>query len=145
MPGFPSHTLTEWLGIARKANDEGLGFSILPSAAQHYIKQVEALVGVPCTSVGLVLIGMLPSTARIDLPIDNIQKVETPGMFEGAVAQLEERLVCNQKAGGSNPPVSTRINLTLKTTKLTIDKPIQNQVVNFWFSIIVNVCAPCWP
>ena len=53
MPGFPSHTLTEWLGIARKANDEGLGYSILPSAAQHYIKQVEALVGVPCTSVGV--------------------------------------------------------------------------------------------
>ena len=53
MPGFPSHTLTEGLGIARKANDEKLGFSILPSAAQHYIKQVEALVGVPCTSVGV--------------------------------------------------------------------------------------------
>ena len=53
MPGFPSHSLTEWLGIAKKANDEGLGYSVLPSAAQHYIKQVENLVGVPCTSVGV--------------------------------------------------------------------------------------------
>ena len=53
MPGFPSHSLVEWLGIAKKANDEGLGYSILPSAAQHYIKQIENLVGVPCTSVGV--------------------------------------------------------------------------------------------
>ena len=53
MPGFPSHSLAEWLGIAKKANDEGLGYSILPSAAQHYIKQIENLVGVPCTSVGV--------------------------------------------------------------------------------------------
>jgi len=53
MPGFPSHSLAEWLGIAKKANDEGLGYSVLPSAAQHYIKQIENLVGVPCTSVGV--------------------------------------------------------------------------------------------
>ena len=53
MPGFPSHSLAEWLGIAKKANDEGLGYSVLPSAAQHYIKQIESLVGVPCTSVGV--------------------------------------------------------------------------------------------
>ena len=53
MPGFPSQTLTEWLGIAKKANDEGKGFSALPSAAQHYISQLETLVGVPCTSVGV--------------------------------------------------------------------------------------------
>ena len=53
MPGFPSQTLVEWLGIAKKANDENLGYSILPSAAQHYIKQIEAIVGVPCTSVGV--------------------------------------------------------------------------------------------
>jgi adenylosuccinate synthase len=53
MPGFPSQTLTEWLGIAKKANSEGKGFSALPSAAQHYIKQLETLVGVPCTSVGV--------------------------------------------------------------------------------------------
>ena len=53
MPGFPSHSLAEWLGIAKKANDEGLGYSVLPSAAQHYIKQIDNLVGVPCTSVGV--------------------------------------------------------------------------------------------
>ena len=53
MPGFPSHTLAEWLGIAKKANDEHLGYSVLPSAAQHYIKQIETLVGVPCTTVGV--------------------------------------------------------------------------------------------
>ena len=53
MPGFPSHTLVEWLGIAKKANDEKLGFSILPIAAQQYIKRIEAIVGVPCTSVGV--------------------------------------------------------------------------------------------
>ena len=53
MPGFPSHSLVEWLGIAKKANDESLGYSVLPSAAQHYIKQIENLVGVPCTSVGV--------------------------------------------------------------------------------------------
>ena len=32
--------------------------------------------------------------------------VRTDG-YEGRLAQLEERLVCNQKAGGSNPPAST--------------------------------------
>ena len=53
MPGFPSQTLVEWLGIAKKANDEQLGFSILPTAAQQYIKRLEAIVGVPCTSVGV--------------------------------------------------------------------------------------------
>ena len=53
MPGFPSHSLAEWLGIAKKANEESLGYSVLPSAAQHYIKQIENLVGVPCTSVGV--------------------------------------------------------------------------------------------
>ena len=53
MPGFPSHTLIEWLGIAKKANDENLGFSILPTAAQQYIKRIEAIVGVPCSSVGV--------------------------------------------------------------------------------------------
>ena len=53
MPGFPSHTLDEWLGIAKKANDEGQGYASLPAAAQQYIKKVEAIVGVPCTSVGV--------------------------------------------------------------------------------------------
>ena len=53
MPGLPSHTLDEWLSIAKKANSEGLGYSALPSAAQLYIKKVEAIVGVPCTSIGV--------------------------------------------------------------------------------------------
>ena len=41
--------------------------------------------------------------------IDNNQKVKTLRTTWGRLAQLEERLVCNQKAGGSNPPVSTII------------------------------------
>ena len=53
MPGFPSHSLEEWLGMAKKANKDGMGFAALPSAAQQYIKKVEAIVGVPCTSVGV--------------------------------------------------------------------------------------------
>ena len=53
MPGFPSHTLDEWLNIAKRANEEGQGYAALPSAAQQYIKKVEAIVGVPCTSVGV--------------------------------------------------------------------------------------------
>ena len=32
MPGFASHSLEEWLGISRKCNSEGLGFSGLPAA-----------------------------------------------------------------------------------------------------------------
>ena len=31
----------------------------------------------------------------------------SPLGLQGRLAQLEERLVCNQKAGGSNPPAST--------------------------------------
>ena len=31
----------------------------------------------------------------------------SPQGLQGRLAQLEERLVCNQKAGGSNPPAST--------------------------------------
>ena len=53
MPGFPGHSLEEWLSIAKKANSEGTGFNALPSSAQLYIKKIEALVGVPCTSVGV--------------------------------------------------------------------------------------------
>ncbi len=53
MPGFPSHSLEEWLGMAKKANQDGMGYAALPSAAQQYIKKVEAIVGVPCTSVGV--------------------------------------------------------------------------------------------
>ena len=53
MPGFPGHSLEEWLAIAKKANTEGAGYAALPTADQLYIKKIEALVGVPCTSVGV--------------------------------------------------------------------------------------------
>lgn len=53
VPGFPAHSLAEWLDIAREANSSGKGIEALPSAAQHYIKQIEAIVGVKCTSVGV--------------------------------------------------------------------------------------------
>jgi adenylosuccinate synthase len=53
MPGFPGHSLEEWLMIAKKANNDGVGFATLPTSAQLYIKKIEALVGVECTSVGV--------------------------------------------------------------------------------------------
>ncbi len=53
VPGFPAHSLAEWLDIAREANSSGKGIEALPSAAQYYIKQIEAIVGVKCTSVGV--------------------------------------------------------------------------------------------
>jgi adenylosuccinate synthase len=53
VPGFPAHSLAEWLDIAREANSSGKGIEALPSAAQHYIKQIEAIVGVKCTSIGV--------------------------------------------------------------------------------------------
>lgn len=53
MPGFPGYSLAEWLEIAKKANSQGTGFKALPAAAQNYIAKLEALMGVPCTSVGV--------------------------------------------------------------------------------------------
>jgi len=53
MPGFPGHSLSEWLDIAKKANSDGVGFNALPAAAQNYIAKLEALMGVPCTSIGV--------------------------------------------------------------------------------------------
>ena len=53
MPGFPELNLESWLGIARKANENGDGYSSLPSAAQSYIRHVEDLLGVPISSVGV--------------------------------------------------------------------------------------------
>jgi adenylosuccinate synthase len=53
MPGFPSMTTSEWLGLATKANAEGMGLAALPSAAQAYVKKLEALLGVPVSSVGV--------------------------------------------------------------------------------------------
>ena len=53
MPGFASYSLEEWLEIAKKANNDGLGYSALPAAAQNYITKLESIIGVPCTSVGV--------------------------------------------------------------------------------------------
>ncbi len=53
MPGFPELNLEAWLDIARKANENGDGYSSLPSAAQSYIRHVEDLLGVPISSVGV--------------------------------------------------------------------------------------------
>ena len=53
MDGFESHTLEEWLIIAKEANKSGKGFSALPENAQKYIKQVETLLGVKISSVGV--------------------------------------------------------------------------------------------
>ena len=53
MPGFPELNLESWLDIARKANENGDGYSSLPSAAQSYIRHVEDLLGVPISSVGV--------------------------------------------------------------------------------------------
>ena len=52
-PGFPSHSLDEWLDIAKTANRDGKGINALPAAAQNYIRQLEGLLGVPVTSVGV--------------------------------------------------------------------------------------------
>ena len=52
-PGFPSHSLEEWLDIAKAANRDGKGINALPAAAQNYIRQLEGLLGVPVTSVGV--------------------------------------------------------------------------------------------
>jgi adenylosuccinate synthase len=53
MPGFPEMALSEWLALAVHANESGKGFSVLPAAAQQYVAKLEALVGVPCTSIGV--------------------------------------------------------------------------------------------
>ena len=53
MPGFPELPLSEWLAMAVHANEAEKGISVLPVAAQQYIAKLEALVGVPCVSVGV--------------------------------------------------------------------------------------------
>jgi adenylosuccinate synthase len=53
MPGFPNQPLEVWLDLAKKAAEEGLGYSALPAAAQAYIRHVEDLLGVPVNSVGI--------------------------------------------------------------------------------------------
>ena len=52
-PGFPAHSLDEWLDIAKAANRDVKGINALPAAAQNYIRQLEGLLGVPVTSVGV--------------------------------------------------------------------------------------------
>ncbi len=51
--GFPHMETSEWLELARKANDEGLGYSALPEGAREYVEKVEAWLGIPITSVGV--------------------------------------------------------------------------------------------
>jgi adenylosuccinate synthase len=53
MPGFPAMSTEEWLGLARDANANGLGFSALPQAAQDYVARLESLLGVTVSSVGV--------------------------------------------------------------------------------------------
>jgi adenylosuccinate synthase len=53
MPGFPNEPLEVWLDLANRAAEEGTGFSVLPAAAQAYIRHAEDLLGVPITSVGV--------------------------------------------------------------------------------------------
>ena len=53
MPGFESKTLGEWLVLAKHANDKQLGISTLPQAAQDYVRQLESILGIPCSSVGV--------------------------------------------------------------------------------------------
>lgn len=53
MPGFAQLSTEEWLGVAKKCNDEGIGFKGLPIPAQQYIKTLEGLIGVTISSVGV--------------------------------------------------------------------------------------------
>ena len=53
MDGFEGHTLEQWLDIAKDANENNKGFSALPENAQKYIQQVETLLGVKVSSVGV--------------------------------------------------------------------------------------------
>ena len=53
VPGFESKSLEEWLVVAKHANENGLGISTLPQAAQDYVRQLESLLGIPCSSVGV--------------------------------------------------------------------------------------------
>ena len=53
MDGFEGYPLEQWLDIAKDANENNKGFSALPENAQKYIQQVEALLGVKVSSVGV--------------------------------------------------------------------------------------------
>jgi len=53
LPGFPEHSIQEWLGIARKAAEENSGFSCLPAGAKSYVDAIESMLGIPITSIGV--------------------------------------------------------------------------------------------
>ena len=53
LPGFNSLSLEEWLKLAREARATGQGDSILPEEARIYIENIEHLLGIPVTSVGV--------------------------------------------------------------------------------------------
>jgi len=53
MPGFPEHSMEEWLGIARRAASEGTGFDCLPAGAKSYVDAIEAMLNIPITSIGV--------------------------------------------------------------------------------------------
>lgn len=61
---------------------------------------------------------------------ETLKRKRSHGRLQGRLAQLEERLVCNQKAGGSNPPASTT---------LTRIKPIScpNLIDTGWISALI--------
>ena len=53
MPGFPALDDEEWIKLARKANDENLGLSVLHPNAQSYLQQIENMLEIPLHSVGV--------------------------------------------------------------------------------------------
>ena len=53
VPGFPHIEMDEWLEMARDANENGKGYSALPDGAREYVEKVEAMLGVPISSVGV--------------------------------------------------------------------------------------------
>jgi adenylosuccinate synthase len=53
VPGFPHMEIHEWLELARDANQNGKGYSALPAGAREYVEKVEALLGIPISSVGV--------------------------------------------------------------------------------------------
>jgi adenylosuccinate synthase len=53
VPGFPHIEIDEWLEMARDANGNGKGYSALPDGAREYVEKIEAMLGIPITSVGV--------------------------------------------------------------------------------------------
>lgn len=51
--GFPYMEVDEWLELARTANEAGEGYAALPEGARNYVEKVEALLGIPISSVGV--------------------------------------------------------------------------------------------